>query len=260
MKRNIIILSTTLVILSSLIFGFTNRKNTKTETNIESNNESTINTNIPDLYYGVDTRFAAIKKTDVNKATTIYDFLNDGEKQQIAQINSVKIIMIKDNRFTNQRADGDSEQLTEAQIQLVRSADYFNHFTIRTDFKKMNTETGKLEAHFFGPHITVVPDKQATYIDGKASLINYLKTNSKADMSIIKDGELGAIKVSFVITKEGTVSNIKHDAMTTGYPSIDEKLIQLIKTIPGQWVPAENSKGEKIDQELVFTFGPANGC
>ncbi len=48
--------------------------------------------------------------------------------------------------------------------------------------------------------------------------------------------------------------------MTTGYPSIDERFITLIKKIPGKWIPAENSRGEKIEQELVFTFGPANGC
>jgi hypothetical protein len=48
--------------------------------------------------------------------------------------------------------------------------------------------------------------------------------------------------------------------MTTGYSSLDDKFIELIKNIPGLWIPAENSKGEHVDQELVFTFGPANGC
>ena len=51
-----------------------------------------------------------------------------------------------------------------------------------------------------------------------------------------------------------------HDAMTTGYPSIDEKFIELIKNIPGKWIPAENAKGEKMEQEFVFTFGPADRC
>jgi hypothetical protein len=48
--------------------------------------------------------------------------------------------------------------------------------------------------------------------------------------------------------------------MTTRYPTLDEKFMTLIENIPGKWISAENSKGEKIEQELVFTFGPANGC
>jgi hypothetical protein len=79
-------------------------------------------------------------------------------------------------------------------------------------------------------------------------------------MNVIKGDDLGAIKLSFIVTKEGIVSNVKHDAMTTGYPSIDEKFMDLIKNIPGKWSPAENSKGEKMDYELVFTFGPRDGC
>jgi hypothetical protein len=158
------------------------------------------------------------------------------------------------------REFGTNEQLTEAQIKLIKSLDYFNHFTIRTEFQEKDKETGKLKDRFFGPHITITPDKQAVYIDGKESLINYLKDNSKENMNVIKGDKLGAIKVSFIITKEGTISNVKHDAMTTGYPSLDEKFIELIKNIPGKWSPAENSEGEKMDYEFVFTFGPRDGC
>ena len=270
MKKNIIILGTTLVILSLLIIGFTNWNNNETIESklshnkalaLENQNIESLNNNvIPDLFYGVDTRFAAVKKSDVDKATTIYDFLNEGEKQQIAYINSVDIIVIKDNQLSEIREYGTSDQLTDAQIKLIRSTDYFNHFTIRTEFKEKNTETGKLDERFFGPHITVVPNTQATYVNGKEALITYLKDNSKDDMNVIKDEKLGAIKLSFIISKQGTVKDVKHDAMTTGYPSIDEKFIKLIKNIPGKWIPAENSRGEKIEQELVFTFGPADGC
>ena len=265
MKRNIIIFSTTLIIISLLFFSFNNWNTSKIE---EAKSfdakilpfDQNIKRNTPDLYYGVDTRFAAIKKSDIDKATTIYDFLNEGEKQQIVEINSVKIIKIKDNKLSDSAEYGNKEQLTNAQIKLIRSTDYFNHFTIRTEFKGKNKETGKLEDRFFGPHITVVPNQKATYVNGKDALLKYLKDNSHDDMNAIDSDKLGAIKISFLVTKEGTVSNVKHDAMTTGYPSIDKKLIELIKNIPGEWTPAETSLGEKIDYEFVFTFGPRDGC
>ena len=270
MKKSIIILGTTLVILSLLIIGFTNWNNNETiESKLSHNKtlalenqniEGLNNTVIPDLYYGVDTRFAAVKKSDVHNATSIYAFLNDGEKQQITHLNSVDIIIIKDNQQSTIREYSESDQLTDAQIKLLKSTDHFSHFTIRTEFKGKNKETGKLEERFFGPHITVVPEKQASYLDGKEALIEYLKINSKENMNVIKGDYLGAIKLSFIVTKNGIVTDVKHDAMTTGYSSIDERFITLIQNIPGKWTPAENSKGEKMDQELVFTFGPANGC
>lgn len=270
MKKCILILAKALAILSFLIIGFTNaNKETTTRSTPLQNktlalenkiSEGPIIITIPDLYYGVDTRFAAIKKTDIDKATTIYDFLNEGEKQQIAHVNSVDIITIKNNQQSDMRQYGTSDRFTDAQLKLIRSTPYFNHFTIRTEFKKKNTETGKLEERFFGPNITIVSEKQATYVDGKDALITYLKDNNKEDMNIIENNKLGSIKLSFIITKEGKVSEVKYDVMTTGYPSLDKKLMRLIKNIPGKWTPAENFKGEKMEQELVFTFGPANGC
>ena len=270
MNKRIIILGTALIILSLLIVGFTNTNNKDTDGSTALQNktlalenkifEGPIINTIPNLYYGVDTRFAAVKKSDIAKATTLYDFLNEGERQQIAHVNSVDIIIIKNNEHSDIREYGTSDQLTDAQLKLIRSMGYFNHFKIKTEFKEKNTETGKLEERYFGPHITVVPDTQATYINGKDALITYLKDYSRNDMRIIEDNKLGALKLSFIITKEGTVSDVKHDAMSTGYPSIDEKFMTLLKNIPGNWTPAENSKGEKIEQELVFTFGPADGC
>ncbi|MEM5564648.1 hypothetical protein WNY78_06015 [Psychroserpens sp. AS72] len=267
MKKDAIIYFGKITILILLIFCFSNCKNNQTEEPapddlaLVNSNMELVNTNkIPDLYYGVDARFSPIKKSDIHKATTIYDFLNAGEKEQIAHINSVKLVIIKNNQQSDIQAYGDSDQLTDEQLNILRSTDYFSHFTIKTQFKEKNKENGKMEERFFGPHITVVPDKQATYNDGHEALINYLKENSKESMNVIKGDNLGAIKLSFIVTKEGTIAHVKHDAMTTGYASIDQKLKELIKNIPGEWTPAENAQGEKMDYEFVFTFGLRDGC
>jgi len=270
MKKNIIIFSTALVILSVLIIGYTKKDKTNiTEVNssqskdlaLKDENIKDINTKIiTNLYYGVDARFEAVKKATVHNATTIYDFLNAGEKEQIEHINSVDVIIVKDNQLSQISALGTTDEFTDEQKEILKSTDYFSHFTIRTEFKVKNKDTGKLEERFFGPHITVAPEKQATYVNGKEALIEYLKVNSKASMNVIKGDNLGAIKLSFIVSKDGIVKDVKHDAMTTGYTSIDNRFIELLKTIPGKWTPAENAKGEKIDQELVFTFGPRDGC
>nr|WP_321244304.1 hypothetical protein [uncultured Psychroserpens sp.] len=267
MKNNIIIFGTALIIVSLLLFGFTNRNSSNESTSSKSNDLAFVNSNLepinnktPDLYFGIDTQGAAINKTDIDKATTIYDFLNEGEKEQIAYLNSVEIIIIKDGRRTDIREFGESDQLTDAQIKLIRSAELFSQFSIRTDFKAKNSKTGRLEERFFNPHLTIVPEKQVTYTNGKEALINYFKDNSKDNMNAIKTNSFNAVMLYFTVTKQGDISNVYQRQMSTGYPSIDEKFIDLIKNIPGKWIPAENAKGEKIDQELVFTFGPRDGC
>ncbi|NRD22862.1 hypothetical protein HNV10_06395 [Winogradskyella litoriviva] len=270
MKKRIIILGTTLTILSVLFFGFTKLtiNNPETLTTVATN-EAVMENNVyvgpylnplPNLYYGVDARFAPVKKADVLNAKSIYDFLNEGEKDQIITIKSVNLTVIKDNQLSELQALGTTAKLTKAQIKLLKSMDYFNHFTIRTEFRGKNMETGIIEDKFFGPHITIVPNQQAAYSEGKEALLNYFKDNSRNVMNIITDNKINALKISFIINKEGKVTNVKHDAMSTGYPKIDAKFMELVKNIPGQWIPAQNANGEKMNQELVFTFGPTDGC
>lgn len=270
MKKRIIISTTIVAILGILLFGFTNLKSKEAkEIAATEPIEPLIENNaffgpyekpFPNLYYGVDARFGAVKKSDIQNATSIYDFISEEEKSRIIAITSVNLIIIKNNEQSEIQESGTTDKLTDAQLQLLKSTDYFNHFTIRTEFKGKDKETGKIKDLFYGPHITVVPDHQAQYVTGKEALLNYFKDNSRKDMNIVSTEKLNAIKISFIVNKEGKVTHVKHDAMSTGYPSIDEKLMALVKNIPGEWIPAQKANGEKINQEFVFTFGLADGC
>ena len=42
-------------------------------------------------------------------------------------------------------------------------------------------------------------------------------------------------------------------------PEIDEKMIELILNMSGEFFPAENAQGQKVEQELVVSFG-LMGC
>lgn len=102
--------------------------------------------------------------------------------------------------------------------------------------------------------------KQAEYEGGKDALMEYLKENSKeveARANVQMD-ELPPFKLLFTVTKEGTIENVKLNG-TSGYLSVDNTMTKLITNAPGKWEPAENSKGEKVDQEQVVTFG-LTGC
>lgn len=55
-----------------------------------------------------------------------------------------------------------------------------------------------------------------------------------------------------------TIAHVKLTE-TSGYTSVDKGLVELITTMTGKWDPATNSKGESVNQELVFFFG-LEGC
>jgi hypothetical protein len=108
--------------------------------------------------------------------------------------------------------------------------------------------------------LTIVPETQAEYSKGKAALKEYLKESSKAsrDIANVDPEKLQPAKLYFTVTKKGAIENVKLDR-TSNYSLVDEAMIELIKNAPGTWKPAENLKGEKVEQELVVSFG-LMGC
>ncbi len=95
-------------------------------------------------------------------------------------------------------------------------------------------------------------------MSGKHMLIDFLRTNSKDQVAFAKSDDLMPGKIYFTVTKEGTITKAKF-ATTSGYTSIDDHMLELITKVPGEWKPAQNAKGELVDQTLVFAFGIV-GC
>ncbi|MBQ0788686.1 MAG: energy transducer TonB [Oceanihabitans sp.] len=280
MKKSLIILCAVLITLSLTAFGVLNWKDIKTEASekreiaMHSTSAEKENTNanyqgpvgplfitqtektkrIEDFNYNVGPRFGPIKKSDIDKATTIEDFFSWEALRAIEILKSVEIIIIENDRQTQKREIGYSKTLTKAQLKLLQTADYAASFLIRIDFQEKNKVTEKLQYNYASPHLTIVPEKQAAYINGKDALQNYLKENSKEVRKEVDQNKLQPAKLYFTVTKEGNIENIRLDR-TSNYPLVDKAMIELITKTNKKWKPAENEKGEKIDQELVVSFG-----
>lgn len=268
MKKTIIIFCTVITITALTAFGITNNNSFETS-QIERVEEQDIafhsqpiekmnERSDPDFLYDVGTRFSPMLKNNLLNATSIYDFFNADEVEEMASLKSVNIIIIKNERQTAIRALGYSDQFTKSQLELLQTFDYSTSFSIRVDYEKMNIETGMMEGSFFNPHLTIVPEKQAEYKQGKEALIAYLKENSKDDIADVHENKLRPAKLHFTVTKIGTIENA-NIGNHSGYPAIDKRMIELISKAPGKWVPAENAKGDKVDQELVISYG-LTGC
>jgi len=264
MKKRSLITSTVLIVLSIAIFSFVGSNQSATEdvetpSTLLALDEPVLYTAneraYPDFFYDVDSRYlTTITKEVLNKARSIHDFLPQERSKPIVSYKSVSVTIIENNTPTDIRETGNSDVLTASQIKLLRSADYSTNLLIRSEYQKKNSITGKIEDSYSTPHITIVPEKQAVYVNGKDELIRYLKDNGRESTAIAQKGKLQPGKLYFTITKTGIISDVEL-LTTSGYPSIDNKMIELITKTPGKWVPAENSKGEKVAEKLVFSFG-----
>ena len=268
MKKNILILGLFIGSLSFMAFKII-KSNNVTSCNQDlrtiksnqplvndfSNFSNFINTN--DIPYKVESRFlSTISKSDLNRAKTIIDILPKKATESIESYYYSRVSILDDHVETDRRAYADSEVLTAAQINLLNSTKDSGNIYIKSDYKIKGG--GSLYDRDLTYFISIVPDQQAEYQEGHEALISYLKKSNEEEVKVIKKGELKGGKVRFTITSEGLVSKVGLTS-TSGYPSIDKKLVKMIEEIPGNWTPASNEKGEKVDQELVFFFG-VMGC
>jgi len=251
MKKHLLVSVTLLILLSTMAFGW-----------IQSNsNEMVITDSIEvvadvNFLYDFGSRFdITITKQELNKVKSMVDIYHE---ESIVFYKSVTVIIVKNERPTNRRESGDSEVLNESQIAFLRSFEYSTNFQIGGDVVRKNKETGKLEDGFSRPHITVVPEKEVEYKDGKKELLNYLKKGSKDQIAVLKENKLQPGKIFFTINRNGAITNVR-SVLTCGYTSIDTLMMELISNAPGQWSSATNAQGKLVEQELVFSYG-AMGC
>jgi len=272
MKKSIIIFCMALIATALMAFSYLNRSNTPTnhkETfrcNADIFND-VFALNIPepaeiDLVYNVDSRFGAtITKENLCRATSAVDIVpKEAEWSKISFL-SMTIAVLQDGDEI--RVSGDDEVLNPAQTTLLQSIDYSTNFYLKARGKTKNGGPDGMqefdqEEYALAYYITVVPEKEAAYTAGKDALISYLRENSKAATAIIRKDQLQPGRVLFTVTKEGTIADVTLES-TSGYPSVDQTLVELLATLPGKWEPATNAKGENVDQELVFFFG-LQGC
>ena len=266
MKKNIIILSTVLITLTLMGFVIINKNDNSTRQLDISDfknvvlNPSIINKNRmnSEFIYDIGTRFSPIKKREIEKARTIDAFFNEEQLQKMATIKAVSIIFFTDEKQSKIREKGNNKVFTVAQLKLLQAADYSTNFLIWVDYQEMNKYSGEMISNYASPHLTIVPEKQAEYSLGTEALKKYLKENSKEARENVEFKKLQPAKLFFTVTKKGTIENVKLDR-SSNYPLVDEKMMELISKAPGTWQAAENYKGEKVDQELVVSFG-LMGC
>ncbi|NND95352.1 MAG: hypothetical protein HKN45_10835 [Flavobacteriales bacterium] len=217
--------------------------------------------NIPEEEFllAIESRFIqTVTKKELLDQSSIEPFLGEDELRSIVSYNSVEITVFKENNEKRPSAIGTSEKLNEKQLALIRSLDYSANIYIKADFHRKVEGSDELISGYSTPHITIIPETQAEYIQGIGSLTSYLRDNSYRQTRMTNKSELDPGKIYFTVSKNGIISDVRLSS-SCGYPLVDNKLVDLIRKSPGLWNPAMNEDGEAVDQELVLFFGNM-GC
>ena len=266
MKKSILLFCTVITAPVITVYGVNNWGDSTTEKAETSKTLSVITPYNPNyfanpfiklfnsnFYYDVNSRFAAtITKEKLHNATSIIDLVPGEGTIGLEFFSDVKIGVLTNGK--DKIETGISSVLNPAQLDLLKSADYSTNYYNNATCKRNNSVTGKTEDYSFVYYVTIVPEKAADFKDGHNALMDYLKKNSKDETARVDPNMLQSGKVRFTVKQNGEIANVKLES-TSGYATIDNTMIELITNMPGQWNPATNSKGEKVDQELVFSFG-----
>ena len=222
------------------------------------------------LDYMVGTWSSPVTKEEVKQITSIMDFWSEQDKANYKHDAFSEIWVVNLENYHDwtldvgeikpeNKATGPTEEFTKEQLALVANADYSDHLRFSARFNSTKNETGEVKEYVLvSQSVSVVPDVQAAYNGGIDALVSYLKEASKDQVKHVKRDKVGRCRIFFTVTNKGFIADVKM-VETSNYSGVDKALIKIVKNIPQKWTPAQTKKGEKVDQEFVFTFGTA-GC
>lgn len=259
--------------MSITAFSYSNWHNPVTNTEVTNNSLLDIFPNRPvaDFAYDVDSRYLmTITKAEIDQVRSMKslmpqkdftqgrDFIPVKEVETFITFRSVSVSIIDHNYRAVAIETGDGDLFNAAQLNLLQTAPYSSNILIKAEYQEKDNVTGALYYKYATPHITIIPEMETQYVLGNDALIEYLREGSKEKTGNVITAKLKPGKVGFTVTSTATISKVKL-LSSSGYPAIDGMMLELISTIPGRWNPASNAEGEKVDQELVFSFGMI-GC
>ena len=166
------------------------------------------------------------------------------------------------NSDKQQKAFGNSEELTAKQQEILSTADMSSIIDIYVNYKVKNAVTNELDDSQMSLKYKVSPDTEALYPGGADALQRYLR-NSTKDQAAQLDAEIGFTAIAnFAINEEGKAVDIEI-AEVLKYKGIAVLLEKVLEEMP-QWSPAKDARGKAVKQSFEFVFGFGNkeggGC
>jgi periplasmic protein TonB len=114
------------------------------------------------------------------------------------------------------------------------------------------TPKKEIEVETLKEYLELQPEQVATFQDGTRSLYSFIAENMKYPESAIDHNLQGKCYISFVVEKDGTLSDIKVKKGVPGCPECDEEALRITRMIPN-WNPAK-VKGKPVRSVYLLPF------
>ena len=102
--------------------------------------------------------------------------------------------------------------------------------------------------------IYTVVETTPQFPGGQDSLIEFLNTHIEYPKSAYENGKQGVVYISFVVEKNGTISNTKTIRGAYQAPELDEEALRVINLMP-IWTPGfTNSKPVRVQYTIPIRF------
>lgn len=245
MKKNILILSAIISFIGILAFGC------MSFTEPDEQEKS-------DFMFRIESRdFETVSLDNLSKAASAVDIVLKPADWSRHPVQTMKVTIFENDKEIT--AIGESLTFTDDQKNLLNSLDYSDSFNLRAQCMGKNPDAEEMEKYEMYKPFTVIPEKQAVYPGGMEAIFSFLKKECGDEISATQLDKLDPGFIVFTINTSGQIEESEH-LISSGYSEIDNKLVELMKKLPQSWEPAENSKGEKVAQELALRFGNLKGC
>ena len=87
---------------------------------------------------------------------------------------------------------------------------------------------------------------------GQIAMLKYIMENIKYPKQIMEEGIQGRVTVSFIVEKDGRVSNVR--LLRSVQPALDKEAIRVVKSMP-KWTPGkQNGKPVRVRFNLPVMF------
>lgn len=99
-----------------------------------------------------------------------------------------------------------------------------------------------------------IPTIEAAYPGGYVEMMKFIRDNVAYPEDAMELGEQGKVYISFVVEKDGSVSNVKVDRKV--FPSLDREAKRLVSEFPN-WIPGEMEYGKvrtKVSLPISFVI------
>lgn len=210
----------------------------------------------PDIFYAVLGTFGKpISISKIKKAKSIKDLIEYYPSNWIKDYLKVEIIV--DSNGKEIKATSPDDILSTEQLQLLLAADYSTEIGINVFYKAENAVTKEMQVREMNTRLTLIPDVEASYVEGYDQLIIYLKEQSIAAIEAKNVNIMEALSILFSVNTQGKIKNARLKN-STGHDDVDKMLIELVTNMP-TWNAAKNAEGKTVRQnfELIISKG---GC